>query len=98
MSITRVFRVQIHTESRSEFEAKFNTLSRDLVKSARGCIHQVVLKPTRWAPDEYAMISEWESENDLIAFAGENWSESVIPPDMEKFAKSHSVSHYQSWE
>lgn len=98
MSITRVFRVQIHAELRSDFEPKFQTLSQDLVKRAHGCIYHVILKPTKWTPDEYAMISEWESEDDLIAFAGENWSESVIPPEMEQFAKNHSVSHYDSWE
>ena len=98
MSITRVFRVQIHEELRSEFEPKFNTLSKGIVESASGCIRQAVLRPTKWNPNEYAMISEWESEADLIAFAGENWSRSVIPSGMEKYAEIHSVSHFHSWD
>ena len=98
MPITRVFRVQIHEALRSEFEPKFNTLSKGIVENAPGCIRQTVLKPTKWNPNEYAMISEWASETDLIAFAGENWNKSVIPPDMEVFAENHSVSHFQSWE
>ena len=98
MSITRVFRVQVHAGLRPEFEPQFNTLSKGIVERAPGCIRQAVLKPTKWNPNEYAMISEWESEDDLIAFAGKNWNRSVIPSGMEKFAESHSVSHFQSWD
>ena len=96
--IVRVFKVQIHSSLRYEFEHDFDTLSKEMVKSASGCIHQSVLKPTKWAPDEYAMISEWKTESDLELFAGQNWCESVIPAEMEKYAKSHSVSHYTSWD
>ncbi len=98
MSITRVFRVEVHGELKSEFEPKFNSVSRDMVEKAAGCIRQRVLKPTRWTPNEYAMISEWETEADLMAFVGEDWNQSVIPPDMARYAKSHCVSHFQSWE
>ena len=52
----------------------------------------------KWKPEEYAMISEWESEAELEEFIGENWNASVIPDDMEKYAKNHSVSHYKSWD
>ncbi len=98
MSITRVFTVQIHADLRAEFETRFSSLSKSMVERASGCIHLAVLRPSKWAPNEYAMISEWESEADLVAFAGDNWSESVIPIEMEKYATSHSVSHYYSWE
>jgi heme-degrading monooxygenase HmoA len=97
MSITRVFRVQIHASLRAEFEPKFNHLSKGIVERAAGCIRLTVLRPTKWTPNEYAMISEWESEEDLTAFAGENWNQSVIPAGMEVYAESHSVSHYHSW-
>lgn len=98
MSITRVFRVEIHANLRAEFEPRFNSLSKGMVEQASGCIQLTVLRPSKWAPNEYAMISEWECEADLAAFAGNNWCESVIPIEMEKYANSHSVSHYLSWE
>ena len=96
--IVRVFKVQVHSSLRDEFEHDFNTLSKKMMMSASGCIRQSVLKPTKWAPDEYAMISEWETESDLELFVGQNWYESVIPTEMERYAISHSVSHYTSWD
>ena len=98
MMITRVFRVTIDPDLRSEFEAKFSMLSRQLLQGAAGCRSEDVLKPTRWSPDEYAMISTWEDEAALEAFAGERWCDAVIPTDMERYARTWSVSHYESWE
>ncbi len=88
MMVTRIFRVEIDSDLRSEFEQKFNTLSRGMMENACGCTRLSVLKPTKWAPDEYAMISEWENEAALAAFVGENWNTSVIPSEMEKYAKN----------
>jgi len=98
MTITRVFRVEIDTELRSEFEHKFNTLSKRMMENASGCNRLSVLRPTKWKSDENAMISEWENEAALAAFVGENWNTSVIPAEMEIYAKKHSVSHYTSWD
>jgi len=56
------------------------------------------LRPSKWAPDEYAMISEWQDVEALIVFVGEDWNSSVIPSDMKKYAKDHSVRHFTSWE
>ena len=44
------------------------------------------------------MISTWENEEALEAFAGERWCDAVIPTDMERYARTWSVSHYESWE
>ena len=89
--------MEIESEIRLEFEEKFNSLSRSMVENAPGCIQLSVLKPSMWNPDEYAMISVWENEAALIAFAGEDWYLSVIPPEMKIYAKKHSVSHFRSW-
>jgi len=35
------------------------------------------LKPAKWAPNEYAMISEWQNEAALISFVGETVSHYV---------------------
>jgi len=79
MAITRIFRVRIAPELRSEFEEKFSSVSVHTVNEARGLISVSILKPTKWAPDEYAMISQWENEAVLKAFAGEEWKRAVIP-------------------
>ncbi len=97
MPITRIFRVQIAPELRQEFEDKFSSISVHVVNEAPGFISVSILKPTKWAPDEYAMISQWEDEAALKAFAGEEWSHAVIPPGMEKFVVECRVHHYESW-
>jgi len=98
MSIIRFFSVVIDPGQRIEFEIKFNTLSKGLLQNAPGCASFDVLRPSKWAPDEYAMISRWEHEAALVAFVGENWNESVIPSEMEKFVRSHSTYHFRSWD
>jgi heme oxygenase (mycobilin-producing) len=70
---------------RREFEEKFFSISVHAVNEAAGFILVSIHKPTKWAPDEYAMISQWENELSLKAFAGEEWCRAVIPHGMEKF-------------
>jgi len=98
VAITRIFKVVIDTRQRAEFEIKFNTLSKQMLENAPGCTNYEVLRPSKWAPDEYAMMSEWQNESALIAFAGEDWNTSVVPISMKKYSKSHSVCHYESWD
>jgi len=97
MAITRVFRAEIYPESRDEFEAKFASISVHVAQDADGNTAVAILRPTVWAPNEYAMISEWRDEQSLCQFAGEKWNTAVIPGGMEKFIRSCSVHHYESW-
>lgn len=98
MTITRIFRVKIDATLRDEFEIKFADVSVRAVESAPGSLSVLILKPTKWEPDEYAMISLWCDKESLRAFAGEHWSQSVIPKEMERFVKECFVSHYTSWD
>lgn len=97
MPITRIFRVQIVPELRREFEEKFSSISIHVINEALGFISASILKPTIWSPNEYSMISQWENEAALKAFAGEEWSNAVIPPGMGKFVVKCWVHHYESW-
>lgn len=97
MAIVRVFRVKIDLNLRDEFECKFETISVESVKSRAGFLGETIYKPSKWTPDEYAMISHWESEAALEAFAGANWREAVIPPEMSKYALDSWVHHYEAW-
>jgi heme oxygenase (mycobilin-producing) len=97
MAITRIFRVQIVADLRQEFEEKFSSVSVHTVNEAPGSISTSIFKPTKWNPDEYVMISHWENEASLKAFAGEEWNHAVIPPGMEKFVVECWVHHYESW-
>lgn len=97
MAITRIFRVRIVPDLRQEFEEKFSSASIHAVNEAPGFISVTILKPTKWASDEYAMISHWENEEALKAFAGAEWNHAVIPLGMEKFVVKCWVHHYGSW-
>ncbi|MYJ96943.1 MAG: hypothetical protein F4053_15610 [Proteobacteria bacterium] len=98
MAITRVFRVRIKAELREEFEEKFADISVREVQSASGMESVSIHRPTKWSPDEYAMITVWTDEESLASFAGENWNQPVIPDGMEKFVQESSVAHYESWD
>ena len=77
-------------------EIKFKEISVPVVKNYKGLISLEIGRPTKWNPQEFIMISLWETEKDLIEFAGQNWNEAHIPKGMEKFISECSVSHYES--
>jgi heme-degrading monooxygenase HmoA len=94
--IIRIFRITIHPELREEFERDFSTISVSAVEDQRGFISYEIGRPTRWNPDEYAMISRWKDETSLEAFVGRNWNVAVIPPGMERYAHEYSVVHFET--
>lgn len=95
--ITRIFRVRVPPALHAEFESRFLAVSVPYVKAAPGLVSVSVGRPTRWAPDEYMMISTWDSEQAVADFAGAEWHEAVIPPGMEKFVAECWVHHYQNF-
>lgn len=94
MVIIRVFRVQIDPAQRAAFERGFCSTSVQAVATCGGCLGWELGWPTRWSPDTYAMISRWQDEWALAAFAGPAWNTPVIPDGMGQFVVSCSVEHY----
>jgi len=41
------------------------------------------------------MVSIWENETSIEAFAGKDWNRPVIPSNMEKFVVECWVHHYE---
>ena len=95
--ITRIFRVIIHPELRKEFEAKFAEISVKAVENSTGNVSVSIGKPIDSSPDEYVMISKWESLSALMKFAGNSWDKAVIPSGMGKFVVECWVHHYQDF-
>ena len=93
--IVRIFRVSVPEDLHKEFETKFLSVSVTYVKHQLGLISVEVGKPTIWQPDEYVMISHWQDTQSLIAFAGEEWHQAVIPDGMEKYVRQCWVHHYE---
>lgn len=97
MPITRIFRVSIDADLRQEFEEKYSSVSVQTVDEAPGFISVSILKPLKWTPNEYTLISQCENEAALKAFAGKQRNHAVIYPGMEKFVVECLVHHYESW-
>jgi heme-degrading monooxygenase HmoA len=95
--ITRIFRVRVPARLHAEFEEKFLSVSVPYVHAAKGSVSISVGRPTQWAPDEYVMISTWESVSDLCAFAGEHWNRAMIPAGMERYVTECWVHHYENF-
>ncbi len=98
MSITRIFRVRVDNAFRQEFEDLFSSVALHRVHEAAGYISATIHKPTKWNPDEYSMISQWESEASLKVFYGEEWNQPVITRGGEKFVVACWLHHYESWD
>jgi heme-degrading monooxygenase HmoA len=94
--ITRIFRVKVPASLHAEFEEKFLSVSVPYVQAAKGLVSVSLGRPTQWAPDEYVMISTWESANSLCDFAGEHWNKAVIPAGMERYVTECWVHHYEN--
>jgi heme-degrading monooxygenase HmoA len=95
--ITRIYRVQIDPELRKEFEAKFQQVCHEVVDGSPGLISVSIGKPTRWAPDEYVMVSSWHNVESVQQFAGEDWEKPMIPEDMRRFTKACWLHQYESF-
>ncbi|SIS91669.1 Antibiotic biosynthesis monooxygenase [Roseivivax lentus] len=93
--ITRIYRVRIKPELRAEFEPLFRTVARSSVARFAGCTQVTVGGPTEAEPDDYAMISVWDSEASLGEFAGSDWTIAHIPEGMEKFVAECWVHHFR---
>lgn len=95
--ITRIFRVQIRPELRAAFEKDFQDISIPLIRSHGGLAEVRIGKPTRWAPDEYVMVSRWKTAADIEDFVGKDWSQPLIPQGMEKYVVQCWVHHYEDF-
>jgi heme-degrading monooxygenase HmoA len=92
----RIFTATIPLELHQEFKAKFLEISVPLVKNYKGLISLEIAEPTEWNPNEFVMVSRWETVDDLINFAGTHWNEAHIPQGMEQYIEHCSVQHYKN--
>jgi heme-degrading monooxygenase HmoA len=93
--IVRVFRARVRPGKQAEFEAKVRELSIPLVKAQRGLVAFYSGRPMKSSPDEFVMVTIWESMEHLQAFAGDDWDHSVIPEPERPLLKESFVHHYE---
>ncbi len=93
--IIRIFKATVRKELHEEFESKFIQVSVPLVKAYKGLTYMEIGRPSKWNPEEFLMITHWESIEHLIHFAGEQWNEPHIPPGMESYIADCSLDHFE---
>ena len=79
---------------KDDFEHDFESISVEAVVNMKGLISCQIGKPTKWNPNEYAMITYWEDEAALANFAGDQWYKALIPTGMKAYPTSYSVEHF----
>lgn len=92
--IIRIFKARIQPGMVEEFEEKYHTISVPFMQSCEGMREVVIGKPTTSSPDEYVMVSYWDSEAALADALGDGWSGAHIPSGMEHLIESCSVQHF----
>jgi len=90
--ILRIFTIEIIPEFREEFEAKYKVVSLNLVKSNDGFISAEIGRNIN--DNTYVMVSKWENLAAIKKFAGASWNKAVIPAEMEKYAITYDIKHY----
>lgn len=93
--ILRVFRARVQTGKQAEFEIKLGQHSIPLVRKQRGLIHFFAGRPMPSSPDEFVVVTIWRSLDDLKAFVGVNWNQSLIPEAERPLLESTFVHHYE---
>ena len=93
--ILRVYRVQVVPELRDEFEVQFVAIKEEFVSGREGLVSVEIARPTEQAPNEFMMISRWNNMDAVRAFAGDSWTEPVIPEHMRKYMQQSWLHHYE---
>ncbi len=96
--IIRIFTAEVPLDLQEAFEIKYKAISVPLVQNHPGLISLEIGKGSKWNPLEYVMVSRWESEEHLVNFAGENWSEALIPEEMETYIKQCSIQNFHQMD
>ena len=95
--IVRIYRVLINPVFRDEFESEFQNVARDFIAGREGLLSVTIGRPVEFAPDTYLMITNWSDADAVKKFAGENWSEPVIPDHMKKYTRDCWLDHFESF-
>ena len=97
-ALIRVFRASVKPGLTDEFQSFFLNEALPLVRSQKGMQRAKIGLPSEGKPNEFLMISEWESLESLKKFAGEDWNNAVIDPRESHLLVETAVDHYYQVE
>jgi heme-degrading monooxygenase HmoA len=93
--IVRVFRAKVRSGEGDTFEEKVCQLSIPLVRQAGGMVAFYSGRPLPREANEFVMVTVWRDEASLIAFAGADWTQAVIPAEERPLLEQTWVHHYE---
>ena len=93
-ALIRVFRASVKPGLTDEFQSFFLNEALPLVISQEGMQRATIGLPSESKPNEFLMISEWESLESLKKFTGENWNTAVIDSRESHLLAEAVVDHY----
>lgn len=93
-ALIRVFRASVKPGLVDEFQSFFQNEALPLVCSQEGMRRATIGLPYESKPNEFLMISEWESLEALKKFAGDDWNAAVIDPRESHLLVETAVDHY----
>ena len=94
--IIRVFRATARPGLEADYERMIREDSTMLVQSQKGLV--ALYTGARLEPgNELVMVSVWEDEESVAAFAGPKWHSPVALPGEAELVLQTEVANYQSW-
>lgn len=92
--IIRVFRAVVKPGMNDEFRSFFLDVALPLVRSQEGLLAATIGLPSDVSPNEFLMISVWDSLDSLRKFSGDDWDKAVIDPREAHLLQETFVHHY----
>ncbi len=92
--IIRVFRAIVKPGMNDEFQSFFLDGALPLVRSQDGLLAVTIGLPSEVSPNEFLMISVWDSLDSLRMFAGVEWSKALIDPREAHLLQETFAHHY----
>lgn len=89
--VVRVFRAWPHEGAADELERRLLHDSVELVTAAGGCLAFAALGP--YPDGRYEFVTTWTDLEAIVAFAGPQWEESVLPSGYDALLRRHKVEH-----
>src|SRR5438105_8157078 len=93
--VVSVFRGRVWPGKQAEFKEKVEQSSVPFLCSQPGLLAYYPGQPMADGPDEFVMVTVWESLDALKAFAGEDWENPVITGEEFLLLEAACVDHYE---
>lgn len=75
--------------------SKFQSVSTGLVRSRSGLVGYLAAHPLPGDDRAHLFVTAWGDLSDLVSFAGERWTQAVLPEGYTNLLADWNVTHYR---